>query len=62
MKIDYEKIARLTGCMFESETDFLYYAQRHITYLATHNKNLTHTQYNKICDLENFLNCIISEE
>lgn len=62
MKIDFEKIARLTGCIFESETDFLYYMQRHITYLATHNKNLTSAQYNKICDLENFLGSITAEE
>ena len=61
MKIDFEKIAGLTGCTFENETDLLYYMQHHITFLATHNKNLTNAQYHKICDLENFLNCMQPE-
>lgn len=58
MKINYERIFELTGCQFETAEDLLFYMQRHLNYLGTHNKNLTNKQYHIVCDIENFLDCI----
>lgn len=58
MNIDYQKIADLTGCHFDSTEDMLYFLQSRISYLATHNKNLTNKQYYAVCDIESILKCI----
>lgn len=61
MNIDYQKISDTTGCNFNSPADVLYYLQRRIEYLATHNKNLTAKQYYAVCDIENILAAITEE-
>lgn len=62
MKIDYTTIEELTGRAFDNESDLLAYVQRAISYLGTHNKNLTNAQYHKVCDLENIFSQIQPED
>ena len=61
MNVDYNKIEHQTGLHFDSAADMLCYLQSKISYLGTHNKNLTQKQYWAVCDIENILNSITVE-
>ena len=61
MKIDFEKIKELTGMDFKGKyqkQDLLSYIQSVLYELKTHNKNYTKAQYERICMLYDFMNCI----
>lgn len=66
MKIDYEKMTQLTGYNFEKngkykEQDFVFFFGGILYALKTHNKNYTKEQYEKICLLNDFWECIKGE-
>lgn len=61
LKINYEKIANNTGRTFENVNDLLYYIDRSLYYLETHNKNYNNTQHEKILELREFFNAIETE-
>lgn len=56
IKIDKETINKNTGIIFYDNENYIYYMQRLIYDLYTHNKNYTKKQYYKILDLYEILN------
>ena len=58
MTINKNKLMENTGFNFETMEDLVYYVSSSIEWLATHNKNYTKEQYNRICDLRDILDCI----
>ena len=67
MKIDYERLKKITGIDYTGETEksknevLLDLILNEIDYLYSHNKNYTKEQYYKIADLHGILNCIEKE-
>lgn len=55
IKVDYKEIELLTGCKFENDIDMILYLQNIIYWIATHNKNYTKEQYNKIIIVKDIL-------
>jgi hypothetical protein len=63
VKINKEKLLRETGRDFDTVNELLYWVDGLIAYCVYHNKNLTNTQYHKICEVQNILNCLeVSEQ
>ena len=60
IKIDTEKLKQ--RCAFVSVEDLLYTMKNDIWELSHHNKNYTKKQYDKICALEEIINCMTIEE
>lgn len=58
MKINNEQLKSNTGLSFESFTDMFYYAESHLEWLKTHNKNYTKEQEGRIDDLYEMIKAI----
>lgn len=58
MKININKINEKTRLGLMNKNEILHYVAGIIDYLYTHNKNYTKTQYYKIEDLKNIIDCI----
>lgn len=58
MKINNEQLKDNTGLSFESFTDMVFYAERHLEWLKMHNKNYTKEQERRIDDLYEMIQAI----
>jgi len=58
MRINNKQLKDNTGLSFESFTNIVSYAERHLEWLKTHNKNYTKEQERRIDDLYEMIQAI----
>lgn len=61
MKINIEKLKKLTGIPYTSKENLIFYMQGLLYFLKTHNKNYTNEQMREIETLYDILDCVECE-